>query len=77
MDVQTRKINFVQEFLNIKDEDLLSRFEELLKVVQAEIKRDIKPFTVEELNARIEQSEKDFEEGRYKTTEELLKKCNS
>jgi len=74
MDIQTRKIKFVQKFLNIKDEDMLLRFEELLKVVQVESKRDLDPFTIEELNHRIDQSEKDFEDGRYKTTSEMLKK---
>ncbi len=68
MDIQTRKIKFVQKFLNIKDESLLLRFEELLN------EQNLEPFTSEELNQRAEQSEKDFESGRYKTTEELLKK---
>lgn len=74
MDIQTRKIKFVQNFLSIKDEDMLLRFEKLLKIAQAENKRELKPFTIEELNQRIDQSEKDFENGRYKTTSEILKK---
>jgi len=74
MDIQTRKIKFVQKFLSIKDEDMLLRFEELLKIAQAENKRELKPFTIEELNQRIDQSEKDFENGLYKTTSEILKK---
>lgn len=74
MDIQTRKIKFVQKFLTIKDEELLLRFEDLLILIQAETERDLKPFTVEELNSRIDQSEKDFEEGRYKTTAELFKR---
>lgn len=53
---------------------MLLRFEELLKTAQAENKRELKPFTIEELNQRIDQSEKDFENGRYKTTSEILKK---
>ncbi len=74
MDIQTRKIKFVQKFLSIKDEDMLLRFEELLKIAQAENERKLEPFTIEELNHRIDQSEKDFENGRYKTTSEMLKK---
>ena len=74
MDIQTRKIKFVQKFLSIKDEDMLLRFEELLKIVQVESKRDLEPFTIEELNDRIDQSEKDFENGRYKTTSEMIEK---
>jgi len=74
MDIQTRKIKFVQKFLSIKDEDMLLRFEELLKITQVECKRELKPFTIEELRQRIDQSEKDFENGHYKTTFEMLKK---
>lgn len=74
MDIQTRKIKFVQKFLNIKDEATLLRFEELLKLAQTENKKALEPFTVEELNRRIDQSEKDFENGRYKTTSEMLEK---
>ncbi len=40
-------------------------------------KKNLKPFTIEELNERIEQSEKDFEEGRYKSTAELLGKYST
>ncbi|MFA7617195.1 MAG: hypothetical protein WCY16_11510 [Weeksellaceae bacterium] len=76
MDIQTRKIKFIQKFLRIEDESLILRMEELLKIAQAESERDLKPFTVEELNQRIEQSEEDFKSGRYKTTQELLKKFN-
>lgn len=74
MDIQTRKIKFVQKFLSIKNEDVLLRFEELMKIAQAENKRELRPFTIEELNQRIDQSEKDFKNGRYKTTSEILKK---
>ncbi len=74
MDIQARKIKFVQKFLSIKNEDMLLRFEELLKIIQAENKRELKPLTTEELNQRIDESERDFENGRYKTTSEMLKK---
>lgn len=74
MDIQTRKIKFVQKFLKSKDEDMLLRFEELLKVLQAESGKELEPFTLEELNHRIDQSEQDFENGRYKTSSEMLEK---
>lgn len=74
MDIQARKRKFVQKFLSIKNEDMLLRFEELLKIIQAENKRELKPLTTEELNQRIDESERDFENGRYKTTSEMLKK---
>lgn len=33
----------------------------------------VKPYTMEEINARIDQSERDFTEGNYYTHEEVLK----
>ena len=34
---------------------------------------ELKPYTMEELNARIVQSERDFAEGNYYTHEEVMK----
>lgn len=49
---------------------------ELTPKAKRDFKSDLKPFTIAELNQRIDQSEKDFAEGRYKTTTEMLKKFN-
>ncbi len=37
------------------------------------IEEHIKPYTIEELHARIAQSERDFAEGRYRDIEELFR----
>ena len=77
MDLQTRKIEFVQEFLKIQSEELISQLENLLKNKN---KKDFneseffKPISIEEFNTRIDQSENDFKNGKYKTTSELLQK---
>jgi len=77
MDLQTRKIEFVQEFLKIQSEELISQLENLLKNKN---KKDVneseffKPISIEEFNTRIDQSENDFKNGKYKTTSELLQK---
>ena len=73
MDIQTRKIEFVQAFLKLQSEELISLFENILN---SETKDDVKPMTIEEFNSRIDQSEKDFENGDYKTHEEVFKKYN-
>ena len=45
---------------------------DILNNIQAEnITGDIIPFSVEEFVERIEQSERDFENGNYKTQSEL------
>lgn len=71
MDLQTRKIEFVQEFLKIQSEDLIAQFETMLK---KKIQNKLKPMSVIELNSRIDQSENDFKNGKFKTSAELLSK---
>ena len=52
MDLQTRKLELIQEFLKIQSEDVISRLENILK---KENKRsgheDFKPMTIEEFNS--------------------------
>ena len=75
MDIQTRKIEFVQSFLKLQSEQIISQFEKLLnKTKKSNPEEECKPFTIEELNERISKSEDDFENGRYKTTSQLLSK---
>lgn len=75
MDIQTRKIEFVQSFLKLQSEEVIAKLEKILKKSQgSEVLEDWKPFSIEELNDRILQSEKDFENGDFKTTSELLAK---
>lgn len=75
MDIQTRKIEFVRRFLILEDEKLVSQFEKLLKENQIEeADEQFKPMSVSELNKRIDKSEKDFKDNRYKSTSELLAK---
>ena len=72
MDLQTRKIEFVQEFLKLQSEEVISQFENLLKLKK--IKDDFKPMSLEEFNKGIDKSENDFKNGRYKSSAELLEK---
>ncbi|PBJ14209.1 hypothetical protein [Flavobacterium sp. ACN6] len=75
MDLQTRKIEFVQEFLKIQSEELISQLENLLKNKSTVDDNDfINPMSIKKFNARIDQSEDDFKNGRYKTTSQLLEK---
>ncbi len=72
MDLQTRKIEFIQKFLKLQSEEVISQFENLMK--KRTKKEVFKPMSVEDLNKRIDQSEDDFKNGRYKTSSELLSK---
>jgi len=71
MDLQTRKIEFVQEFLKIQSEELVSQLENLLR---KKTNNKLEPMSVIELNSRIDKSESDFKSGKFKTSSELLSK---
>jgi hypothetical protein len=73
LDIRTRKILFVQEFLSIKSEETLTKFENLLtKEVRKKPCKDIQPMTIDELHSRIDQSEADFANGRFNESKEVL-----
>jgi hypothetical protein len=75
MDLQTRKITFVQEFLSIQSEEVVSRLEKYLKKEKISMEeKAFKPMTIEELNRRIDQSEQDSINGRLSQSKDLLKK---
>ena len=69
MDIQTRKIVFVQEFLKLQSETVISRFEELLKSESD----DFQPMTMKEFNTRIDQSLEDSKNDNVIEATELLK----
>lgn len=75
MNIETRKIKFVQEFLKLQNEKSISKFEKLLSKEKEELKENsLSPFDQEGLNNRIDQSELDFKNGRFKSSDELLEK---
>lgn len=75
MDLKTRKLEFIQEFLKLRSEEAVSRFENLLNKEKENLfAENIESMTQEELNARIDQSENDFENNRFKKSSDLFSK---
>jgi len=75
MNLEARKIEFIQEFLKVQSEDVINRLEKLLKKENnTSDEKVFSPMTVEELNKRIDKSESDFRNNRFKTSSELLAK---
>ncbi len=71
MDLQTRKLTLIQEFLKLQSEGAISRIEKFLKL---EKELEIEPMTIEKLNKRIDKSESDFKDKKYKSSSELKTK---
>lgn len=75
MDLHSRKIEFVQDFLKLQSEEAISRLEKLLKKEKKNVvQKEFRPMTKKELNKRIGQSEADFKNNRFKKISELLSK---
>src|SRR5690606_25919002 len=72
MDIQTRKIEFVQEFLKLQNEELIARLEKLLHSNKSHKTKDVKPITLAELNARIDKSIVDSDNNRVTTSDNLI-----
>lgn len=71
MNIESRKIEFVQAFMNLQSEELISQFEKLLKKAK-QSEKELNPFTVEELNCRIDISLQDSTNDKVTESNELL-----
>ena len=75
MDLQARKISFVQEFLRLKNEDIISSLENMLKKRKTEIhEEELKPMSLDKLNKEIDQAMEDSENDRVIKASELKSK---
>ncbi|OJV85900.1 hypothetical protein [Proteiniphilum sp.] len=72
MDIQTRKIEFVQEFLKLQNEELLIRLENLLHSGKSTKEDNFKPLSRKELNRRIDQSLEDSKNGMLTQSNDLI-----
>lgn len=73
MDLEARKIEFIQEFLELQSEEAIARLEKVLRREQKlSGDKEISPMTVKEFNKRIDQSMKDSKEGKLTEVNDLL-----
>lgn len=75
MDLQTRKLTFIQEFLRLQNEEIVSGLENLLrKKKMEEYKKKLVPISEEQFNQEIDQSMIDSDEERLTSAVDLKKK---
>lgn len=73
MDLQTRKIHFIQEVLRIKNEKIIEKLEKILHQERKKvIEKELSPMTVEEFNALIDSAEDNSENDRMYNAGEIL-----
>lgn len=72
MDIQTRKINFIQKFLNLQNEELIAVFEKLIEERSAKKRDTPVPMSIEEFDNRIDRSLLDSENHKLTEANDLL-----
>lgn len=75
MNIHLRKLALIEELLQIKSEEIIIQLENLLKNNrQHSFQEEKEPFTLQQLEERINNSEEDFKNGKYKSTDDLITK---
>jgi hypothetical protein len=75
MDLQARKIIFVQEFLRLENEEIVNGLEDLLRKKKAEhYNQQLKPMNAAQFNDEIDLAIHDSNEDRITSAKELRKK---
>lgn len=65
MDLEARKISFVQEFLRLQNEEIISGLEKLLRKRKTElIEKSFEPMTMEQYDAEIDRAMEDSKNGK-------------
>lgn len=73
MDLQTRKLSFIQDFLRVQNEDIISRLEKMLKKGKAKLyEKNLEPMSLETFNSDIDQSLDDSANNRVISSDKLL-----
>ncbi len=74
MDIQSLKINFVQEFLRLKNEQIIKSLVERLREEKKKLYgAELKPLTQKEFTKMIDQAEADAKQGRLTEVNSLKK----
>jgi hypothetical protein len=72
MDIQTRKINFVQEFLRLRNIKLIEKLEKILLEDKAkDYEANLKPMSIDNFNKMIDKSIDDAKQGNVANAREL------
>lgn len=73
MNLETRKLSFIQEFLKTQNEKTISHLEAVLRKEKTVIEfENIQPMTIKEFNKRIDKSLNDSKKGKLTEANDLI-----
>jgi len=74
MDIQTRKIHFIQDFLRFANTNILNKFEEMLRRERERaFEKEIRPMTLKQYEQRIDRAMEDVKNNRVRSARTLKK----
>jgi hypothetical protein len=74
MDIQTKKLKLIEDFLSISDEKLLDKLDLLIKKEKhIRNSENLKPMSMDEFHAMVNEAIEDYEKGNTILQEELEK----
>ncbi len=77
MNIESRKLLFIQEFLRIQNEEIVTGLEKALKQWKSkQYEKELKPMSLEQFNNEIDQAMNDSQENNVVKATELRKKWN-
>ncbi|VAW29315.1 hypothetical protein MNBD_BACTEROID07-528 [hydrothermal vent metagenome] len=77
MNIESRKLLFIQEFLRIKNKEIVIGLEKTLKLWKTKLhEKELKPMSLEQFNNEIDQALNDSREDNVVKATELLDKWN-
>ncbi len=75
MNIVTRKLSFIQEFIRLQNEEILIGLEKLLhKQKAALVEKEMMPMSLEKFNSDIDQSFEDAKNGMIISANDLKSK---
>ena len=74
MDLSSRKIAFIQEFLKLQNEEVVAALEHLLNKSKSDYSRGLEAMSVDQFNEDIVQSLDDAQNNRTTDAQELKRK---
>jgi len=77
MDLQTRKLNAIEYIARLQDESIFDKIELAISENKVRNERKLRPFTQKQLLARAEESNKEYQTGKFKSQDVLEKKSES
>ena len=75
MDLQSRKLSFIQEFLRVQNEDIILGLEKLLRKRKTELfEKNLEPMSLKQFNAEIDQALDDYNNEKVIAASDLKAK---